>query len=121
MKDKLRSYQQRIYEARQALSRIINNYSEDPVSCEGCDTLVVFTVSGFLEKNKEEDLTWWSFLAMRREAPASTRSKIAARYGDRYFIPYSQYKAGAVGADLFKRIVFAYYSRKSLDDYSEGI
>ena len=121
MKDKLISYQQRMYEARQALSRIINNYSEEPVSWEGCDTLVVFTVSGFLEKNKEEDLTWWTFLAMRREAPSSTRSKYAARYENRYFIPYSQYKAGAVEPDLFKRIVFVYYSRKGLDDYSEGI
>ena len=111
MAKKVIPYAARIKEVKDGLYRIINNYSEESVSYEGCDTLVVFTVQGFLSGNKNENLSWWSFLALRREAPASTRSKSAARYDNKYFIPWSEYSLNHVEPDLFEKVVFAYCTR----------
>ena len=117
----IKQYGERIKEVKDRLYQIINNYSDEPVSYEGCDTLVVLTVQGFLGKNKHEDLNWWSFLALRREAPTSTRSKTAARYDRQYFIPFSEYKRQTVNPELFRRVVFAYFSTGTSDNEEERL
>ena len=110
-----------VQDLKASLYRIISNYSEEPVSSEGCESLYVFTVSGFLDGNKHEDLLWWMFLALRREAPVSTRSKKAARYDRKYFIPYSEYLKETVSKEQFSKIVFVYLSRKTSGNEEERI
>ena len=121
MKDRLFEHQQTIAELKSSLYNLISNYSTEPVSYDGCDTLYIFTMPGFLGENKNEDLSWWVFLALRREAPVSTRSKTAARYHNKYFIPWSQYSQNAVNIDYFRRVVFVYLSKKTSDNESERL
>ena len=87
---------------------LFNNYSDLPVSTEGCDTLVVVIAHGFLAENKKEKKVWFAFRMAFREAPRITRWKTALRVGCFLYLPWSEYQKQTVDCSFAVRKVFLY-------------